>query len=105
MNKDIITYYGKRAEEYEQIYRKPERQDELKKIKGLLQNILAGKDILEIACGTGYWTERISQRAKSILATDINDTVLEIAKSKNYPKDNVRFQKQDLFSFEPERKF
>ena len=105
MNKDIITYYGKRAEEYEQIYRKPERQDELKKIKGLLQNILAGKDILEIACGTGYWTERISQRAKSILATDINDTVLEIAKSKNYPKDNVRFQKQDLFSFEPDRKF
>lgn len=105
MNNNIVEYYNNRAKEYEEIYSKPERQDELKKIKEILKNTLSGKDILEIACGTGYWTEIISHAAKSILATDINDSVLEIAESKNYPKNKVKFQKQDLFLFTPENKF
>jgi demethylmenaquinone methyltransferase/2-methoxy-6-polyprenyl-1,4-benzoquinol methylase len=83
---------------------KPERKADLKKVTQLLQKIFTGKEVLEIACGTGYWTERISLTANSILATDINDSVLEIAKSKSYPNKNVKFQKEDLFSFNPERK-
>ena len=105
MNNDLITYYKDRANEYEEIYLKPERQAELKMISGLLQKTFAGKDLLEIACGTGYWTEKISESAKSILATDINDTVLEIAKNKFYPNNNVIFQKQNLFSIKGEKKF
>jgi ubiquinone/menaquinone biosynthesis C-methylase UbiE len=105
MKNNLIEYYSDRAKEYEDIYQKPERQEELIKITQIFQNIFEGKDVLEIACGTGYWTERISLTAKSILATDINDSVLEIAKGKDYKKDNVRFQKQELFSFKPEAKF
>jgi demethylmenaquinone methyltransferase/2-methoxy-6-polyprenyl-1,4-benzoquinol methylase len=105
MNKNLITYYGDRANEYEDIYLKPERQKDLKKINNILLEIFSDKDVLEIACGTEYWTERISETAKSILAIDINDTVLGIAKNKRYPKNNVRFQKQDLFSFNPGAKF
>jgi SAM-dependent methyltransferase len=105
MNNDLITYYKDRAKEYEEIYFKPERQGELKKITGLLQKLFFGKEVLEIACGTGYWTERISQTAKSIIATDLNDSVLEIAKSKNFIKNNVKFQEQDLFSYQPGIKF
>jgi len=105
LNNNLITYFSDRAKEYEEIYSKPERQNELKKITELLQKLFLGKDVFEIACGTGYWTERISQSAKSILATDINDSVLEIAKSKIYSKNNVGFQKEDLFSFKPGTKF
>jgi SAM-dependent methyltransferase len=105
LNNDLVTYYKDRAKEYEEIYFKPERQGELRKIEDILKDIFSRKTIVEIACGTGYWTERISLTAKSILATDINDSVLEVAKSKSYAKDNVNFQNQNLFSFNPEEKF
>lgn len=104
MNKDLIEYYRERAKEYEQIYYKPERQEDLKRTAEILQEFFAGKVLYEIACGTGYWTERISETARSIIAADINNSVLEIAQSKSYPNNNVKFLQQDLFSFKPERK-
>jgi len=94
---DAVKYYSERAKEYENVYSKPERKDELKKITITLQNIFRNKSLIEIACGTGYWTERISQTAKSVYAIDINDSVLEVAKSKSYSQNNVTFAKMDLY--------
>lgn len=99
MNEDIIAYYAERAKEYEKIYEKPERQAELAGMGKLLQNLFAGKDVFEIACGTGYWTQRIAQTAKSVFATDINAPVIDIAKAKKYEKDNVNFAVADIFSY------
>jgi SAM-dependent methyltransferase len=99
VSKDVslIDYYAKRANEYEQIYEKPERQKDLAKLKELFQETCAGQDILEIACGTGYWTQAISQTAKSITATDFNEEVLQIARAKKYGC-KVSFQKADAFN-------
>ena len=96
INKNIITYYKARAKEYEKIYAKPERQGQLLQASEILQQIFSGKNVLEIACGTGYWTERISQTASSILATDINESVIEIAKTKKY-NCPVNFQIVDIY--------
>jgi demethylmenaquinone methyltransferase/2-methoxy-6-polyprenyl-1,4-benzoquinol methylase len=57
-----------------------------------------GKDVLEIACGTGNWTQVLSKRARSVLATDINENVLEIAQAKSYPRDNVTFELMDAYT-------
>ncbi len=84
MNKDQIQYYSERAKEYEQIYQKPERQEDLKKLWIILKDLFSAKSVFEIACGTGYWTQFISETAKSIFAVDINETVIEIARSKKY---------------------
>lgn len=62
MNTDIISYYKDRAKEYEKKYSKPERQEDLKSIATILQEIFADKQVLEIACGTGYWTEKIADK-------------------------------------------
>lgn len=97
MNTDIITYYQDRAIEYERIYQKPERQEELSQLSWLLQDVFAGKLVFEIACGTGYWTERIAQTADAVLATDINESVLDVARSKAYENVNVTFEQTDLF--------
>jgi demethylmenaquinone methyltransferase/2-methoxy-6-polyprenyl-1,4-benzoquinol methylase len=97
MNTDLVTYYRDRAAEYEQVFVKPERQRDLARLKAILQDIFRDKHLLEIACGTGYWTERIAQTAGSILATDINQTVLDLAAGKNYPKINVTFRREDVF--------
>jgi 2-polyprenyl-3-methyl-5-hydroxy-6-metoxy-1,4-benzoquinol methylase len=97
MNKDQIQYYYERAKEYEQIYQKPERQEDLNKLKKILKDLFIAKSVLEIACGTGYWTQFISETAKSILATDINETVIEIARSKKYHCP-TKFEKADIYN-------
>jgi demethylmenaquinone methyltransferase/2-methoxy-6-polyprenyl-1,4-benzoquinol methylase len=93
----LVDYYAKRAGEYERIYEKPERQNDLAVLKKLCAQTFAGRDILEIACGTGYWTQVVSQTAKSIIATDISDEVLQIARTKKYGCE-TRFQKEDAFN-------
>jgi SAM-dependent methyltransferase len=98
MNSDIVSYYKDRAKEYEKIYSKPERQSDLLLAGQILQDTFAGKEVLEIACGTGYWTQKIAATAGSILATDINDAVIEVAKSKNYSPAKVDFQTADIFN-------
>lgn len=90
----MINYYAKRAAEYERIYQKPERQADLAALKKLCAESLAGHRVLEIACGTGYWTQAASQTAAAILATDINDETLQIARAKKYGCE-VRFQRAD----------
>lgn len=99
MNTDLIKYYKDRANEYEKIYSKPERQNELTASTKTLQEIFKSKNVFEIACGTGYWTEKIAGTANSIIATDINEAVITIAKQKNYPKNNVTFEIVDVFNY------
>ena len=98
MNIDQIQYYSERAKEYEQIYQKPERQEDLNELGIILKDLFFAKTVFEIACGTGYWTQFISETAKSIFATDINETVIEIARRKEY-KSPVNFSKSDIFKF------
>ena len=95
---NLAEYYARRAAEYEKIFAKPERQPDLACLWALLPGLFAGRDVLEVACGTGYWTPLISGSARSILATDINEEVLKIARHKNYPKHNVEFKIADAYT-------
>jgi len=95
---DLAAYYARRADEYEKIFEKPERQEDLASLRGLLPRLLAGHRVLEVACGTGYWTQVISESVAAILATDINEATLEIARRKSWPKRNVTFQIADALS-------
>ena len=97
---NLVRYYAERAHEYEKIYSIPERQQDLSQLKVRLRDLLAGQSVLEVACGTGYWTQVIAQAAKSIVATDINEQVLCIARSKQLPDDRVHFMKDDSFKLE-----
>jgi len=97
MNTDLVKYYALRAKEYEKIYYRPERQAEISQLGQFLKEEFRNLNLLEIACGTGYWTQLISETAKSIVATDINPEMLEIAQSKSYPHANVRFLISDIF--------
>jgi len=92
------TYYAKRAAEYEKIYHKPERQADLARLRDDLPALFAGKRVLEVACGTGYWTPLIAARAESVVAMDYNEETLQIARSKAYPKANVSFQQGDAYA-------
>ncbi|MCP4764301.1 MAG: methyltransferase domain-containing protein [archaeon] len=95
-NENLKEYYATRAKEYEKIYLKPERQNDLKLIRNKLKELFTKKDVLEIACGTGYWTKSIAKVARSIEAVDINSEVLEIAKTKGI-QGNISFIQDDVF--------
>lgn len=101
MNTNLVSYYKERAKEYERIYHNPERQKELNESAQMLQDIFKDRHVLEIACGTGYWTEKISHTAASVYATDINDTVLDIAKKKTYLKAKVNFGIMNFYKIPP----
>lgn len=94
---NLADYYAKRAAEYERIYEKPERQKDLATLRSLLQEPLKGRDVLEAACGTGYWTQVAANTARSIFATDVNDEVLQIARAKDFGDAKVTLEKRDAF--------
>ncbi len=93
----LASYYAKRAREYERIYDKPERQERLAKLRAFFAATLAGRDVLEVACGTGYWTQVCARTARSITATDINEETLAIARAKDYGSCPVSFLVADAF--------
>ncbi|MBV8199177.1 MAG: class I SAM-dependent methyltransferase [Acidobacteria bacterium] len=94
----LIDYYGQRAPEYERIYQRPERRGDLRELAALLGDLVAGRDVLELACGTGYWTRLLAPRARSWLATDAAPETLAIARGKTYPPGRVAFAVADAFA-------
>jgi demethylmenaquinone methyltransferase/2-methoxy-6-polyprenyl-1,4-benzoquinol methylase len=97
----LVDYYRRRAGEYEAIYAKPERQADLAFLEKEIPRRLRGARVLEVACGTGYWTERVARSAAKIVATDAADEPMRIARAKSYPKDVVRFDLADAYALDP----
>ena len=53
---DLVNYYRQRAKEYEDVYewRDPQRQEEQDLMAETIKEYLRGRDVLDLACGTGY---------------------------------------------------
>ena len=96
----MIDYYAQRAAEYERIYDRPERQIALGFLKEYLGSAFPGEKVLEIACGTGYWTQFIAKSAAAILATDLNPEVIEIALKKDFWACPVQIVIADAYSLD-----
>ena len=94
----LRQYYAARAREYERIYSKPERQTDLKRIAEILPPLMAGRRVLEVACGTGYWTQVLAPVAKAIIAVDANRETLEVATEKSWPVGRVEFKVADAYA-------
>jgi SAM-dependent methyltransferase len=98
----LQNYYRLRAQEYEAIYHRPDpiRQKELAEIAVDMKTALSGRSILEIACGTGFWTAVAVETANCIYAVDISEEMLAIAKAKELPKEKVMFCTCDAYSLD-----
>lgn len=61
-------------------------------------------NVLEIGCGTGYFTRAIALRAGHVTATDVSEDMLAAAKGNLRGRDNVSFKVEnaDAISFPPE---
>ena len=94
----MLEYYARRASEYERIYAKPERQADLAVLRQRIGGMFEGRAVLELACGTGYWTSVIAGRASRVLALDLNEAVLDVARAKDWPVGRVQFGIGDAFA-------
>jgi SAM-dependent methyltransferase len=100
MNTNLEEYYDQRASHYDDIYRKPERQSDLNHLAEQLQELLVDKTVLEVACGTGYWTEHYVDYAAHVVATDISNVMLDLAKSRSglmNKSDQIEFKQANAF--------
>jgi demethylmenaquinone methyltransferase/2-methoxy-6-polyprenyl-1,4-benzoquinol methylase len=97
---DLRRYYADRAAEYEAIYAKPERQADLSALRAEVAAFARSRHVLEIACGTGYWTASLAETAAAVRATDVGEEVLAVARAKGLPP-AVTFAAADAFDLGP----
>lgn len=104
-DKKLTEYYDTRASEYEQIYFRdnPERRREIDEETGRLRELARGRQVLEVACGTGYWAKVMTETAKMLVATDYSAEMLNEASKKEY-QTKPAFIRSDLYQLPFEAK-
>jgi ubiquinone/menaquinone biosynthesis C-methylase UbiE len=78
---DLVNYYNERASVFDLTsgYANLEAEKLREPIKARFRATFRGKRVLEIACGSGYWTAVIGEAAESVLAIDISRSLLDQA--------------------------
>jgi demethylmenaquinone methyltransferase/2-methoxy-6-polyprenyl-1,4-benzoquinol methylase len=110
-----LMYYRARAPEYDEWFLRQGRYDrgaqhrsewfrEVALIERELQHLVRGKDVLELAAGTGLWTKRVAHSAKRVLAIDGSPEVIGINR-KRLRNSDVEYQIADIFTWQPRRTF
>jgi SAM-dependent methyltransferase len=87
----LADYYAQCAESFDEKYQEPDLEEDAYAAAEHISEALANHDVLELGCGSGYWTQHIADAAKSILATDINEVMLDLAQDHDYPEGKVEF--------------
>ncbi len=81
-DKAMHEYYSMRAPVYDRVYRLPERQKDIRYLEAAVPALLKGTEVIEIACGTGYWTQFIAPAVEAMTATDLSAETLALARSR-----------------------
>ena len=95
-------YYDRRAPEYENVYFRddPLRQGEQAAIAKVLEETFANRLVLEVACGSGFWTKIVAGVARGVVAFDTSEEMLAIARDKGLPPQKVEFRHGDAYALE-----
>ncbi len=106
-----LAYYRARAPEYDEWFLRQGRYDhgdahrrlwfgEVATVEKALAEAGPASDILELACGTGIWTQRLVAKATRLTAVDASPEVIAINESRlKDPK--VEYVRADIFRWSP----
>jgi demethylmenaquinone methyltransferase/2-methoxy-6-polyprenyl-1,4-benzoquinol methylase len=93
-----IEYYRARAGEYDETI--ADYTESFTPAKSMLEELGKFDEILELACGTGFWTEELLKMGNFVTAVDAASEMLEIAR-KRLGEDRITFRQVDLFHWQP----
>jgi SAM-dependent methyltransferase len=65
-----------------------------RRVKMLSNHLRSGMTVLELGCGTGYFTRELARCGADIVAVDVSPELLEIARA-DCPAENVRYEIQN----------
>lgn len=110
-----MEYYRLRASEYDQWFLRQGRYDrgpeynrlwfqEVEAVRAELDRARPNGDVLELACGTGIWTERLLRHAERATAVDASEEMLRINGARTR-SDRVAYCRADVFQWVPDRAF
>jgi demethylmenaquinone methyltransferase/2-methoxy-6-polyprenyl-1,4-benzoquinol methylase len=109
------AYYRARAAEYDEWFLRQGRYDrgpelrerwlrEVEQIAAALSPVVQGAEVLELACGTGWWTQRLAALSRSVVAVDASPEVIALNR-KRVKAGNVEYQLDDVFDWAPKTRF
>jgi SAM-dependent methyltransferase len=75
-----------------------DRQDDLDDVAEQVSALMRGHTVLELGCGTGYWTDVLAESAESVLATDISEDMLDVAREHGEGLENVQYRVVDALN-------
>ena len=117
---DQIAYYRARAGEYDQCLRelgrylsmggsvagRPGKEDEqeIATLLDALEGIRPFETVLELACGTGWWTQWLAQHARQVTAVDAAEEMLALNRERVNAA-NVHHVLADVFAWKPDRRY
>ncbi len=110
-----IHYYDERAPEYDDWFFRLGRFDrgedhrklwetEVRIVRNELARECPNRLVLEVACGTGLWTEVLARSANRVVCVDASEPMLTRAKSR-VGSATVEFIHSDIYHWKPEKQF
>jgi SAM-dependent methyltransferase len=98
----LRRYYDQRANVYDDMYLRsdPDWRKDLETLADEMAKALNGRRVLEVACGTGFWTEIAAKTAKRVVAIDASEKMLELARKRKKRNVNVGYIRGDAYSLE-----
>lgn len=111
-----IAYYNARAKEYDEWFYRIGRYDrgleinqrwfdEVATLKNVVNKVGIVESVLELACGTGIWTQELLKIGKQITALDASQEMIEINRQKLNNASNVEYRQLDLFSWQSDKQY
>lgn len=94
----LAQYYAVNADNYDHVYGQEERFDDLDDLQEMIAELFQGHKVLELACGTAYWTELIADVAESVHATDLVPEMIALAETRGLDEEVVSFGVMDAFN-------
>jgi ubiquinone/menaquinone biosynthesis C-methylase UbiE len=94
-NQQVAKYFALVGEGVEDKYLEPDMDEDIDDMSIHLGNLLAGHTVLELGCGSGFWTEVVAESAQAVTALDINANLVDIARERGMPEGKVSFRVAD----------
>ena len=114
--REQVAYYRERAPEYDDWFyqrgrydegerRRREWQAETERAFAILRSLGAVEAALELAGGTGLWTEHLLQQASRLTVVDSSPEALKLARRRVRDDPRATFEVADLFAYRPAHRF